>query len=80
MSDLLRKLNSPEYLPPMAYRRNHAAFELVSYVNCLIGCRISSNADGEALFKERFVKFFADHGSESNTKYASMVREYLELS
>ena len=80
MSDLLRKLNSPEYLPPMAYRRNHSTFELVSYVNCFIGCRISSNADGEALFKEGIVKFFADHDSESNTEYALMVKKYVKSS
>jgi hypothetical protein len=40
-----KRLNDPALLPPSGYRRNHHHYELVSYVNSLVGCRISGNAE-----------------------------------
>jgi hypothetical protein len=61
MKETAIKLNDPAVLPPHAYRRNHSAYELVGYVNCLIGCRLSGNSDGTSLFEERIERYIADH-------------------
>jgi len=33
IDDFHRKLNAPDTLPNLAYRRNHRIYELVCYVN-----------------------------------------------
>jgi hypothetical protein len=50
---LRKKLNSPDILPPRAYRRNVPIYELVCYVNCFIGCRMSDNHEDAQIFRDR---------------------------
>jgi hypothetical protein len=72
------KLNEAALLPPHAYRRNHLHYELVCYVNCLAGCRISGNAEGETLFKDRIERFIAAHPATSDLiKYYEAVTDYI---
>jgi hypothetical protein len=61
MDEGAKKLNDAAILPTHAYRRNHTHYELVCYVNCLVGCRISGNSDGAALFEERARQFMVEH-------------------
>ncbi|MDH7976070.1 hypothetical protein QH494_28155 [Sphingomonas sp. AR_OL41] len=61
MEEIAKRLNDPAVLPQHAYHRNHATYELVGYVNCLVGCRISGNTEGAALFAERVDRFIAEH-------------------
>ena len=78
MDEGAKKLNDAAVLPPHAYRRNHALYELVCYVNCLIGCRISGNADGVALFKERAKEFMSDHPPTAEVaRYYVAVTDYV---
>jgi len=78
MNEILKKLNSPEYLPQIAYRRNHNLYELVCYVNCLIGCRLSGNAEGQDVFKNRIKQYMDDHPpAEMFEKYYNVVSAYL---
>ena len=78
MSGDAKRLNDPALLPPLGYRRNHHHYELVSYVNCLVGCRISGNAEGAALFEERIKRFIADHPSTPDAaRYYEAVGDYV---
>ena len=78
MSGDAKRLNDPALLPPFGYRRNHHHYELVSYVNCLIGCRISGNAEGAALFEERIKRFIADHPlTPDAARYYDAVGDYV---
>jgi hypothetical protein len=75
--ELEEKLNSPDYLPARAHRRNHRMYELVCYVNCLLGCRISGNTDGEAVFRDRVEKFLAENPAEEGYgAYYNIIGEY----
>jgi hypothetical protein len=74
MSENIKKLNSQDYLPAGAYRRNHEMYELVCYVNCLIGCRISANAEGESVFQSRIKRYMDQHPpTAKNQKYYGLV-------
>lgn len=78
MEDDAAKLNDAAVLPPHAYRRNHAIYELVSYVNCLIGCRISGNLEGASLFEDRIRRFTVDHPpSPDEAAYYEAVADYI---
>ncbi len=80
MSSDAKRLNDPAVLPPSGYRRNHRHYELVSYVNCLVGCRISDNAEGTTLFEERIRQFIAANPATSDTaRYYDAVQEYIGL-
>ncbi len=50
-----RWLNSPEWLPETAYRRNTGLYPLVCYVNTIIGTCLSKNYEMAALFIARAV-------------------------
>lgn len=72
------ELNDPAVLPPHAYRRNHLHYELVGYVNCLIGCRLSGNTADAALFERRIARFMADHVPTGEaTRYFELVASYV---
>ena len=78
MDDRAKKLNEAALLPPHAYRRNHLHYELVCYVNCLAGCRISGNAEGEALFTDRIKRFMTAHPPTPDLiKYYQAVANYI---
>lgn len=80
MDTILLKLNSTEYLPASAYRRNHEIYELVSYVNGLIGCQISKNREGSSLFKSRVTEFVSRHppGPDAE-KYYELINKFIAL-
>lgn len=50
-----RHLNSQQWLPETAYRRNSGLYPLVCYVNTVIGACLSSNHEIAALFVARAV-------------------------
>ncbi len=78
MEDDVVKLNDPAVLPPHAYRRNHLTYELVTYVNCLVGCRISGNLEGASLFENRIRRFMVDHPQTPDVAaYYEVVAEYV---
>jgi hypothetical protein len=79
MNNNVTKLNSADYLPREAYRRNHEVYELVCYVNCLIGCRISGNTEGEELFKSRVKQYMDNHPPTGEVKkYYDAVSMYVD--
>ncbi|WP_395394086.1 hypothetical protein WBP07_02560 [Novosphingobium sp. BL-8A] len=79
MEEIFRKLNDPAVLPPLAFRRNHRHYELVSYVNCLLGCRISGNAVDAALFESRIEQFLASHPQTPEAaSYYKLVADFVE--
>lgn len=78
MDNRVKKLNEAALLPPQAFRRNHLHYELVCYVNCLAGCRISGNTEGETLFEDRIKRFMAAHPPASDlVKYYQAVADYV---
>lgn len=78
MNDCVTKLNSPDYLPPGAYRRNHEMYELICYVNCLIGCRMSGNSEGEGMFEKRIKEYMDGHQpSPEMEEYYNIVSSYV---
>lgn len=77
-SDIQARLNSTDVLPPMAFRRNHAIYELVSYVNCLLGCRMAGNLEGEGVFRARIAEYMATHDPKPDeARYYQLVRTYV---
>lgn len=52
-----RYLNSRQWLPEPAYRRNSGLYPLVCYVNTVIGASLSSNHEIAALFVARSVDY-----------------------
>lgn len=80
IDDYHRKLNAPGTLPKIAYRRNHRIYELVCYVNCLIGARLSDNREGAALFRERILQYLAGYTPEpEEARYCALAAEYVNL-
>ena len=78
LSRLHQILNSEGVVPGIAYRRNKVIFELVSYVNCLIGCVLSQRRDVVPLFAERCRFFMDSHPAAPDyEKYYAMVRGYI---
>jgi hypothetical protein len=79
MDSLLLKLNSAEYLPASAFRRNHQIYELVCYVNNLIACKLSENHDGLSLFKSRILEYTSCHPpAPDSEKYYELIRTLIE--
>jgi len=78
MNDLITKLNSSHYLPQEAYRRNHELYELVCYVNCLPGCKLGWNLEGDALYTNRINEYITKHPPIGETaKYYDVVSSYV---
>jgi hypothetical protein len=80
-SELLRFhliLNSEELVPPVAYRRNVVIFELVRYVNCLLGCVLSQRRDVLPVWIRRCRAFIKQHPAQADwKKYYAAVRDYI---
>jgi hypothetical protein len=75
------QLNSASVLPSVAYRRNHKIYELVAYVNCLLGCRIARNPEGEELFRDRIEKYISDNPPDPRyAEYYQLVKKYAGIS
>ena len=78
MVENAKKLNDPSVLPLQAYRRNHKVYELVSYVNCLVGCRISGNVEGSTLFEGRIAEFLLHNPPDPDFEaYYEAVKDYV---
>ena len=77
LSRLHSILNSEEVVPGTAYRRNMAIYELVCYVNCLIGCVESDRRHVMPAFIRRSRVFMDMHPSPTYERYYSVVRSYL---
>lgn len=76
---LQRRLNSPSVVEGKWYRRNHGAYELVSYINNLGGLLASDNLDGANVFLERTQAFLEQGGGQYvSEEYATLVQEYLQ--
>lgn len=77
-SQIAERLNSAEILPATAFRRNHALYELVGYVNGLLGCRLARNTDGQGVFKDRITRYLDSHDPKPDEMpYYQLVRSYL---
>ena len=78
MADIAARLNSADLLPAFAFRRNHEIYELVSYVNCLLGCRMAGNTEGEGIFKDRITRYMASHVPTPDvSNYYQLVSSYV---
>lgn len=78
LADIERRLNSVDLLPAFAFRRNHEVYELVGYVNCLLGCRLAGNTQGEGVFKDRISQYMASHAPTPEiSKYYQVVSSYV---
>ena len=74
VQELQLKLNSTEFMPRMAFRRNVVIYELVSYVNHATGCYLSRNWKVLSLFIERANIFIEEHpANEDSMKYYELV-------
>ncbi|MDR3377561.1 MAG: hypothetical protein P4M10_02665 [Verrucomicrobiae bacterium] len=79
-SELMRLqkiLNREDVLPAVAYRRNVVIYELVCYINCLIGCVLSGRTDSMSAFIRRSGEFMDKHPAEGYERYYSAARGYL---
>ena len=78
IQNIQNKLNSAEYLPPKAYRRNFRYYELVSYVNNITGCYLSGNLKTISVLIDR-IKYFTEQNpsTEDTSKYYELVSEYI---
>jgi|HubBroStandDraft_1064217.scaffolds.fasta_scaffold93504_2 hypothetical protein len=78
---LQKKLNSDEYLPPFAHRRNAKIYDLVSYVNNLTGCYLSGNFPCVLNYVERCRAYEVEHPFENEKvkNYFSLVNSYIYL-
>jgi hypothetical protein len=71
-------LNSEGVVPALAYRRNKVIFELVSYVNCLMGCVLSQRRDVVPLWIRRCKLFLEQNPAQPDwEKYYGVVQNYI---
>ena len=78
LEDLHKRLNEADVLPQSSYRRNRHEYELVCYVNNMIGCCISRNHAALGLFRSRAEKFMDDNPTKPELHgYYALVRTYL---
>jgi hypothetical protein len=77
LAQFLGCLNSPAWLPPMAYRRNSGPYPLVSYVNNSIGAILSGNLEAAALFIGRAIAHMREiEVSPEYERYHRLVASY----
>ena len=82
MSDELLRfhliLNSESLVPARSYRRNVVLFELVSYVNCLLGCVLSQRRDVVPVWIRRCRDFMAQNPARPDwERYYVVVQDYI---
>jgi len=75
-----RKLNSKDYAPKGCYRRNVRVYNLVCYVNNIIGCYLACHEEPIIHFIRRSRKHMNDFpANEELIEYYRMVKEYLRV-
>ncbi len=75
-----RKLNSKIHAPKGCYRRNVRIYNLVCYVNNIIGCYLSHHEEAIMAFIRRSRKHMNDFPeNEELHEYYKMVKEYLDV-
>ena len=78
LSRFHQTLNSEELVPAGAYRRNKVIFELVSSVNCLLGCVLSQRRDLVPLWIRRCKYFIEQHPAQPDWEnYYVAVQSYI---
>jgi hypothetical protein len=71
-------LNSQDLVPTAEYRRNKVTFELLSYVNCLLGCVLSGRRDVIPVWIRRCRDFMQQHPSQAECqRYYGVIQDYL---
>lgn len=80
LEKMQKALNSKELCPRKGYRRDVPVYELVCYVNNIIGCYMSENFEPIKIFSDR-AKIFIDDNKEdeTNKEYFELVGRYLRL-
>jgi hypothetical protein len=73
-----RSLNSPQWLPETAYRRNTGIYRLVCYVNTVVGACLSENYRIASLFIARATEYMRDFSphDELEERYYALVAGY----
>ncbi|GAA5177121.1 hypothetical protein GCM10025771_13720 [Niveibacterium umoris] len=75
-----RELNRAEVVPPNCYRRNKVRYDLVSYINNIIGLVLSENYEVIPVFIGRALSHMEAFPSNSESlHYYSCVNRYLAL-
>lgn len=64
--EIQKKLNHPDYVPYMAYRRDAKIHSLICYVNNITGCYVSENYKPISIFIERSRLYMDENKSEQN--------------
>jgi len=78
LDEWYRKLNSEECEAPRGYRRDVVVYELVCYVNNIIGCYLGRNIKPILRFIERSRLYMERVPPKENLeKYYTMVDNYL---
>jgi hypothetical protein len=80
LEEMHRQLNSPHLVNGEWYRRNKAQYELVCYINNLIGLTLSECWESVPLFIER-ANIFLSEAPESylTPEYRAYVQRYLQV-
>mgnify|MGYP001555739885 CR=1 FL=1 len=80
IQDIQIKLNSAEFTPQFAYRRNSIIYPLVCYVNNITSLFISKNYAPISTFIERAKQHIENNPSKAEWEpYYQLVENYLEL-
>jgi hypothetical protein len=77
---VIETINSEDVSPKMGFRRNKSIYELVCYVNNIIGCYLSKRSEPIPIFINR-IRAYLDEKKieESDTEYCERVLEFTEL-
>ena len=72
-------LNTMEVIPDKGYRRDNPVYELVSYVNNVIACVLSSNLKVAHLFMERAEIYIEENPPTLDAKeYYGLITNYFK--
>lgn len=73
-----RKLNTEEFLPKFAYRRNSVVYPLICHVNNMMGCLNAQHLKAVPIFIERIKQFMDEYPKLSGAEsYYTLVAMYL---
>lgn len=71
-------LNSDSEVPPRWYRRNAVEYELICYINNIIGCYLAHNYEAIPIFIQRCRRFLSRYTiKEKDIRYFEYISEYL---
>lgn len=80
LSTLHRQLNRSDIVPRHCYRRNKVHYELVCYINNIIGLLASDNLEVVPIFAGRALQHMNDiPANEESSKYYELANSYLRL-